>query len=212
MGKMPKKIKMEQLKEMDIVLRRDGKICWIMKNENTQRMQTFALGLYGQHELLDYEDFVYGKNVKHFNPERDKKYDIVSVCQTRSPWHAIHLVRNYELALKSEDDEAIKQALADFSWVEVGPHIKNDVYNVYIVNACDGGHKTYPFEKQEVALAYARDKYRELATQYIGQKENALIEAKFSESTGSGKIHFLNTETNTETVIMFCVKEEKEEK
>ena len=112
----------KDLKEMDIVRRRDGSVCWILQNEYTKELQTFSLQLWGQHRLSNYYDnFKFGKNVDNFNSKRDSRYDIVEVSKAarRSTWKALQLMHDYIRIYNSEKTEEIVCCLKEFDWISV---------------------------------------------------------------------------------------------
>lgn len=112
---------LSDLNELDIVERRDGEICWVLRNESTKSLETFLPDMWGQHMLEDYNaNFTYGGPcLTRSERERNKPYDIVGVCKSRSPWKSIQLMRQYEIAQKSGDSEEIKKAIQEFKFVQV---------------------------------------------------------------------------------------------
>lgn len=113
--------RLSDLCEMDIVLRRDDRVNWVLRNEFTGKLQTFDVNLWGQHRLSDYyDDLSYGNGVQYFNKERDCRYDIVAVCRPRSNWYALHRMHDYSVAIRGGDINDIKDCISRFDWVEVG--------------------------------------------------------------------------------------------
>lgn len=111
------------LKEMDIVLRRDGRVCWVLKNEYSGLLQTFLPDMWGQHEIKDYDEkFRYKGDLILSRRERQPniRYDIVAVSKSRSPWKSIYNMREYEKSLKSNDQEDKDRVWEEFNWIKVG--------------------------------------------------------------------------------------------
>ena len=107
------------LEEMDIVLRRDGKVCWVLRNETTKRLQTFLPDMWGQHELRHYyPNFKYGKYVRHYSL-RDDNNDILAVCKPRSKWKALQLMHDYEALRLQGNELALKEFMKEFNWINV---------------------------------------------------------------------------------------------
>ena len=105
------------LEEMDIVLRRDGEVCWVLRNEYTKQLQTFSLNMWGQHELRHYYPyFKYGKDV--MCSLKDNRYDILAVCKPRSKWKALQLMHDYESVLH-QGSETISRFMKEFNWIDV---------------------------------------------------------------------------------------------
>lgn len=114
------KLTIRDLQEMDLVMTRSGVVCWVLRNKYTHELQTYYYNMWGHCELGNYyDDFTYGKNVKYFNKKRDCSKDIIKVSKFRSQWKSIWLMRNYENALRSGDQEAIIDALKEFNWIDV---------------------------------------------------------------------------------------------
>lgn len=112
-------LNINDLKELDIVRRRDGKVCWVLENETEKKLETFLPSMWGQHMLYHYnDDFTYGKDVK-YPTQYDSKYDIVAVSKSRSAWKALHLMREYEKAIRDKDEKYIEECMAAFNWIEV---------------------------------------------------------------------------------------------
>lgn len=106
------------LEEMDIVKRRDGRVCWILKS-NEGEMMTFSLRLWGQHKLSNYnDDFTYnGGGYK--NPKLDRQNDIVAVSKPPYKWKALHLMSEYIKAVEDNDNEKLSECMRAFNWIHV---------------------------------------------------------------------------------------------
>lgn len=114
------------LKEMDIVLRRDGQVCWILRNETTQTLETFLPDMWGQHMLSDYRiNFDYGTpGLTRREREMNRRYDIIAVSKSRSNWKSIDNMRRYEIAKRDGDEAEIKDALSHFDWIYLNEEVK----------------------------------------------------------------------------------------
>ena len=98
------------LREMDIVLRKDGSVLWVLRNDYTYKLQTFTFDMWGQHELCHYNlNFTYGKDVKYFDSRRDNKLDIVAVCRPVSKWKALALMHYYYMAKHDMEQNPAEQ-------------------------------------------------------------------------------------------------------
>lgn len=110
-------MKPSDLKEMDIVVRRDGMLCWVLYNSIEGGLYTFHHCMYAQYAVNKYfNNFNYGKNVEHFIPKRDSQYDIIAVIRPKTYWHAINAMRNYEndFKLPLDENETKEKRIADF--------------------------------------------------------------------------------------------------
>lgn len=114
------------LKEMDLVLRRDGKICWILRNEFTHELQSFSYNLWGQQTMHNYsDDFIYGKNRKDYQgSELDKQYDIVAVYRPRSMWKVLEIMYVYVVAVRENDRDRIEEIIKNVDWIYVNKEEK----------------------------------------------------------------------------------------
>jgi len=112
------------IKEMDIVLRRDGKVCWVLRNESSGLLETFLPDMWGQQYIKDYDDqFRYkGEECSRLSRRERapyRKYDIVAISPSRSCWKSIYNMRTYDHSLKSNDQEEKDIAWENFNWIEV---------------------------------------------------------------------------------------------
>ena len=118
----------KDLKPMDIVLRRDGQVLWVLQNDYTKEIMTFLPDMWGQQLISDYDDkFQYkgldmsrmsrSEREKHKKKEGSK--DIMAVSKCRSYWKSINLMREYELAKKKDDRECLEACMKEFQWIQV---------------------------------------------------------------------------------------------
>lgn len=115
-------MKPSDLKELDFVKMRNGQVCWVLRNESTGKLQTFLPDGWGMHELSNYyDDFTYGKGVLNYNIKIDSKNDIIAASRSRSAWKAINNMHYYWKAVQAEDEELIKECMAEFKWIDVEP-------------------------------------------------------------------------------------------
>ena len=121
------------LQEMDIVLQKDGRVLWVLRNDYTYKLQTFNIDMWGQRELDHYNpNFTYGKDVQYFVPHRDNKLDIVAVCRPASKWKALQLMRYYEMAKQDvkqnpskENEEYLAEQFEAFKWQYTPAYTRN---------------------------------------------------------------------------------------
>ena len=193
-----KRIELHELQEMDIVLREDGHICWVLQNSFTNKYQTFSLSMWGQHELSDYnQDFTYGNGVNYFIKERDSKYNIVGVCRPMSKWHAIKLVRDYEMAVDrydETDEESVldlKKALDAFKWEYV-----NDAEYVLTLNISYSTNvQTFIFHNLKDLIEFGQKKYDDIGNMLndaVANGDTEIAEQMFDKEQGTGIIRFKN--------------------
>lgn len=205
-------IKITDLKEMDIVLRKDGRVCWILRNDYSHKLQLFLPDMWGQSELSAYyDDFTYGKNVEHYNEKRDSMNDIVAVCRPKSPWKAIHLMRTYELALRSKDEDSsqeLEEAMKEFKWVYV-----NEKSFVLTINfSYDKSIPTFAFKTLKEAIDCSRAWYDSILSgienneKTVPSSETEILKTEFDDATGNAKLRF-RTDTGSKEVV-FTVKKE----
>ena len=205
-------IKITDLKEMDIVLRKDGRVCWVLKNDYTHKMQLFLPDMWGQSELSNYyDDFTYGKDVEHYNEKRDSMNDIVAVCRPKSPWGAIHLMRTYELALRSKDEDSsqeLEEAMKEFNWV----FVNNKDFVLTINFSYDKKVPTFAFKTLEEAIDCSKTWYETILNNLkadenvLPKQELDILEKVFDETTGNATIRF-RTDAGTNKIV-FTIKKE----
>ena len=112
----------KDLQPMDVVLRRDGKVCWILENEYTHKLQSFGHNLWGQQVICDYsDDFIYGKNRTNYQSSvLDTQYDIVAVHRPRSAWKALDIMYRYGAARDRGDRDWMREIVNEIDWIYVG--------------------------------------------------------------------------------------------
>jgi hypothetical protein len=112
-----------KLQEMDVVLRRDGVVCMVLKDEIVGKLRLFGLNLQGFHLLKDYKyDFTYGTDViledlDEKELENIRKYDIVAVSGLDSTFRKLLVMKNYEKSLGVMDVESVDIWLRSFQWI-----------------------------------------------------------------------------------------------
>lgn len=100
----------DSIKEMDIVLRRDGIICWVMYNTGEHGLTTFLPDLWGQHSVSD--DYNY--DLSYYDSNWDR-YDIVGVARFETNWWAMVAMKNYLDAVKNH--ESVENIMNKWNWV-----------------------------------------------------------------------------------------------
>ena len=114
---------MHKLQEMDVVLRRDGVVCMVLKDDIMGKLRLFGLDLQGFQLLKDYKyDFTYGKNgiFEYFNEaerENMKNYDIIAVSGLDSTFRKLLVIKNYKQSRDVMDVETINVWFKSFLWV-----------------------------------------------------------------------------------------------
>lgn len=113
----------QKLQEMDVVLRRDGTVCWVLKDEIVGRLGLFGLDMLGYHLLKNYNyDFTYGKDLiledlDEKERENIRKYDIIAVSGLDSTHNKLWVARNYEKSLLAGDTDSKNIWFRQFKWV-----------------------------------------------------------------------------------------------
>lgn len=114
---------MHKLQEMDVVLRRDGVVCMVLKDDIVGKLRLFGLDLLGYHLLKDYTyDGKYGKDIvmedlDEKELENIRKYDIVAVSGLDSTFRKLLVIKNYKQSRDVMDVETINVWFKSFLWV-----------------------------------------------------------------------------------------------
>lgn len=125
----------QKLQAMDIVLRRDGLICWILKDTISGRLRLFDLELYGYHLLKNYNcDFTYGKHVNledldEIEMKNIRDYDIVAVSGLNSEYDKLWTAKNYEKSIYIHDKERQNMWFEMFKWVFTDAYFIKNTYS-----------------------------------------------------------------------------------
>ena len=112
----------QKLQEMDVVLRRDGTVCWILKDDGVGRLRLFGLDFIPYGLIKNYKyDFTYGKDLYLEDSgeivlKNLYKYDIVAVSGLDSTVKKLLVARNYEKFLNSGDEITKKHWFDMFNW------------------------------------------------------------------------------------------------
>lgn len=116
----------QKLSEMDLVLRRDGTVCWVLKDENIGRLRLYGLDLQPYDLLADYNyDFTYGKGINlekmiDMGEENVLNLDIIAVSGVTSTHRKMFIARNYEKSMITGDIETKNTWFTMFNWVYTG--------------------------------------------------------------------------------------------
>ena len=107
--------------EMDIVLKRNGMVCWVLKNDFDHDLQLFNVDLWGQQKLRNYDSkfrYTGGENLSLMSKRERKPYqehDIIAIYKSESKWKLLNLMYNYKSIMKSNNKNIIER-MSEFDW------------------------------------------------------------------------------------------------
>lgn len=107
-----------ELKEMDIVLFRDGRLGIVLYNDVEKCHSVFDYeSLWCISLLCDYhDDFSYGRRTEHYNKDIDSKKDIIAISRQRTYWYALNRIKEYKAAIRFKDLDRLKESFNKFDW------------------------------------------------------------------------------------------------